>query len=168
MAAFAPLAARARAIGAARALALTLHRERMDAVRTGRACGLRFEDDGGRIVYTRVADGNGNGLRTAEVADGTDPTRSTRTRIADDFAGVRFAVVDDVPPIDGGASLAAGSDPIRIGSSILAFSPSGTATSGTLYLASADDRQFAVRVLGATGRVRIFEFDRSGARWVPR
>jgi hypothetical protein len=168
MAAFAPLSAAARALGAARHLAALLQRERMEAVRTGRICGLRFDDDGSTIGFARVADGNGNGLRTAEIVSGVDPVRAPRVRLADAFAGVRFAIVDAVPSIDGGPGLPAGADPVRLGSSILAFAPTGTATSGTLYLASADRRQFAVRILGATGRVRIFEFDRATARWVPR
>jgi type II secretory pathway pseudopilin PulG len=168
MAAFAPLGARARAIGAARYLAALLQRERIEAVRTGRICGLLFDDDGSTIGFARVVDGNGNGLRSAEIADGVDPRRGPRVRLADAFAGVRFAIVADVPAIDGGAGLGAGSDPIRLGSSILAFAPAGSATSGTLYLASADGRQLAVRILGATGRVRIFEFDRATARWVTR
>jgi type II secretory pathway pseudopilin PulG len=168
LAAFAPLGAGARAIGAARYLAALLQRERMEAVRTGRVSGLRFDDDGSAIGFTPVADGNGNGLRSAEIADGTDLLRGPRVRLADTFAGVRFAIVDAVPAIDGGPGLAAGADPVRLGSSILAFAPTGSATSGTLYLASADARQFAVRILGATGRVRVFEFDRATARWVPR
>ena len=168
LAAFAPLGARARAIGAARYLAALLQRERMEAVRTGRVCGLRFDDDGSAIGFVRVADGNGNGLRSAEIAGGIDPMRGPRMRLADAFAGVRFAIVDDVPSIDGGPGLAAGDDPVRLGSPLLAFAPTGSATSGTLYVASADRQQFAVRVLGPTGRVRIFEFERATARWVPR
>lgn len=168
IAAFAPLGANARAMGAARGLAALLQRERIEAVRTGRVCGLRFDDDGSTIGFTPIADGNGNGLRAAEIADGTDPSRGPRRRLADDFAGVAFAIVEAVPGIDGGAELARGTNPIRLGGSILAFSPTGSSTSGTLYLTSADRRQFAVRILGATGRVRIFEFQGVTARWVPR
>jgi type II secretory pathway pseudopilin PulG len=166
--AFAPLGDAARAAGAARGLAALIQRERFEAMRTGRVCGFHFDDDGAAIGFARVADGNGNGLRSAEIADGTDPVRGPRQRLSDTFAGVRFAIVDTLPAIDGGPDLDAGADPVRIGSSILALSPTGSATSGTLYLASRDRRQFAVRVLGATGRVRIFEFDRDSARWVPR
>jgi len=168
LAAFAPLGAGARAIGAARYLAALLQRERIEAVRTGRVCGLRFDDDGSTVGFVRVADGNGNGLRSAEIVAGVDLFRGPRVRLADAFAGVRFAIVDAVPAIDGGPGLAAGADPVRIGSSILAFAPTGSATSGTLYLASSDRRQFAVRILGATGRVRVFEFDRRSMQWVSR
>lgn len=166
--AFAPLGAGARALGAARALAALLQRERLEALRTGRVSGFRFDDDGASIGFWRVADGNGNGLRVADIAVGTDPVRGPRRRLADDFAGVRFAIVDDLPAIDGGPSLAEGSDPVRLGGSILAFSPTGSATSGTLYLASEDGRQFAIRILGATGRIRLFELGRATGRWQPR
>ena len=39
---------------------------------------------------------------------------------------------------------------------------------GMLYVAGGDERQLAVRILGPTGRVRVFAFDRAAARWVPR
>jgi Tfp pilus assembly protein FimT len=169
LAALAPMASGARAVGAARHLAATLQRVRLEAVRSGCVSGLRFRDDGrGEIVFEPVADGNGNGLRVADLDAGLDHVRGAAVRVSDAFAGVRFAIVDAAPGIDGGPALAAGSDPIRIGGVLLACSPSGGCTSGTLYLASADRRQFAVRVLGATGRIRVYELERAAARWVPR
>ena len=129
-AALAPLGSSARAIGAARSLAAQLQRERIEAVRTGRMCGLRFDDDGSTIGFTRVADGNGNGLRSGEIADGTDPVRAPRARLSDAFAGVRFAIVANVPSIDGGAGLAEGR-PVRLGSQY-GVRAGGSETSGTL------------------------------------
>jgi hypothetical protein len=75
-----------------------------------------------------------------------------------------------VPPIDGeGPPLAEGTDPVRTGSSpFLSFSAAGTSSSGTLYLATDGGRQLAVRVFGATGRVRVFEFMPASHRWEPR
>ena len=76
------------------------------------------------------------------------------TRLSDDFAGVALGIAHDVPDPEGGATLIAGSDPIRIGSSnFVTFSPVATATSGTLYLAARHGPQVCVRILGATGRV---------------
>ena len=46
----APLGSSARALGAARYLAARLQRERIEAVRSGRVCGLRFDDDGTKAV----------------------------------------------------------------------------------------------------------------------
>lgn len=162
------MAADARATGAARHLVARLRQERLEAVRTGRACGLRFRDTGDGVVFDAVADGNGNGLRAAEIDAGVDVLRGAPVRLADAFAGARFAIPEDVPSIDGGPGLAAGADPIRLGSTLLAFSPSGGSTSGTIYLASADRRQFAIRILGATGRIRLYELDRPRGLWLPR
>jgi hypothetical protein len=163
------MASGARAVGAARHLAATVQRARLEAVRAGCVSGLRFRDDGrGEIVFEPVADGNGNGLRVADLDAGIDRVRGAAVRVIDAFAGVRFAVVDATPGIDGGPALLAGSDPIRLGGALLACSPTGGCTSGTLYLASADRRQFAVRILGATGRVRVYEFERATGRWVTR
>lgn len=162
------MAADARATGAARHLVARLRQERLEAVRTGRTCGLRFRDGGGEIVFDVVSDGNGNGLRSAEIETGVDVTHGAPVRLADAFAGARFAIVEAVPSIDGGPGLPAGADPIRLGSTVLAFSPSGGSTSGTLYLASADRRQFAIRILGATGRIRLYELDRPRGLWLSR
>jgi hypothetical protein len=75
-----------------------------------------------------------------------------------------------VPPIDEeGPALVRGSDPVRIGpTAFLSFGPAGTGSSGTLYLGTTEGRQLAVRVLGATGRVRVFEFAPARAIWEPR
>jgi hypothetical protein len=57
-------------------------------------------------------------------------------------------------------------DPIRFGSSdILSFSPLGTATPGTFYLAG-DFAQAAVRVTGGSARVRLMVW--RGGRWRER
>lgn len=157
-----------RALGAARHLAAALLQARLEAMAGGRTCGLQFVATPTGTAFRRVVDGNGNGLRAAEIEDGVDPVRGPERRPADDFAGVQFAVVRDLPSLEGGAALPEGADPIRIGGSILAFAPTGSGTSGTLYLASAERRQFAVRVLGATGRVRLFELDGRTNRWVRR
>ena len=161
-----PIAAQARATGAAHYVAAALRHERLAAVASGRSAGFRFERVDGEVVMQAVTDGNGNGLRSAEIDAGVDRRRGARSRLRDRFSGARFGIVTDVPAIDGGAGLAAGADPIRLGSPLLAFAPTGTATSGTLYIASGDGRMFAVRILGPTGRVRVFELDRGSRRWV--
>ena len=90
-------------------------------------------------------------------------------RIGDRFPGVAIGIAARLPGIAGRETLPAGSDPIRFGASDgVTFSPLGTATSGTLYLHHRSGRQLAVRVLGATGRVRILEFNADTAAWVTR
>ena len=71
--------------------------------------------------------------------------------------------------IAGGGAMPAGADPVQLGvADTLTFSPLGTATSGTIYLRSREGRQYAVRVLGATGRTRVLEFRPETASWTAR
>jgi hypothetical protein len=96
-----------------------------------------------------------------------DPPLGAGERLGDQFAGVSFGILDGVSAVDSTESLEAGSDPIRLGSSdILSFGPVGTATAGTLYLRGRTREQYAVRVLGVTGRVRVLRFDFASRQWV--
>jgi hypothetical protein len=51
---------------------------------------------------------------------------------------------------------------------MLSFSPTGTSSSGTVYLRGRAARQRAVRVLGGTGRIRSYDFDFGTWKWVLR
>jgi hypothetical protein len=42
---------------------------------------------------------------------------------------------------------------------LLTFTPAGTATSGTIYIRDREGTQWAVRVLGATGRTRVLRYE---------
>jgi hypothetical protein len=46
------------------------------------------------------------------------------------------------------------------------MNPDGTSSSGTLYLHGRTRAQYAVRVLGVTGRIRTLRFDEPRGRWV--
>ena len=119
--------------------------------------------DGDDYTYTTYADGNGNGIRTADIEDGIDQPLGPPERIGDQFAGVRFVLGEGVTDLDG----AKNADPngVRIGKSgILTMGRDGTATSGTLYLRGRGG-QYAVRVLGATGRTRVLLFESGAGTW---
>jgi hypothetical protein len=74
------------------------------------------------------------------------------------FPGVTFGIHPSVTSLDPGEPLNA-ADPIQIGAStLLSFNPNGSSTSGTLFIRGLRASQFAVRVLGTTGRTRVFEF----------
>ena len=152
-----------RAAGAARYVAGRIMRLRLEAVRQSRAVALRFVKDGDDYTYTPYADGNGNGVRTADIEDGIDQPLGLPERIADKFPGVRFVLDDGVPDVEGAKS--SGLDGVRIGKpGILTMGRDGTATSGTLYLRGRGG-QYAVRVLGATGRTRVLMFATGAGAW---
>lgn len=150
---------------AARYLAQRIASARVDAVRRATAHGLRFILSAADYTITMVADGNGNGVRTSELASGIDRALSDPERIDRHFAGVSFGLHEGVPDADGYAT---GSlDGVRIGTSrLLIVNVDGTATSGTLYLRGRGRSQYAVRVLGVTGRVRVLRFDAIRNRWI--
>lgn len=147
---------RSRGYAAARYLAARLGAARVQAVARGAAVALQFAEDPAGISFRVVQDGNRNGVRTADIDAGIDRPIEPRTSVSEQFPGVRFGVL----PVLSSA------DPVQIGSSnLLTFTPEGTSTSGTLYLLDRQGTQWAVRVLGATGRTRVLRYDPRAARW---
>jgi prepilin-type N-terminal cleavage/methylation domain-containing protein len=155
-----------RTASAARYLAGRIAASRMDAIRRSRAVALRFQPAAPDYQFAAFVDGNGNGVRSAEIASGVDLPVGISRRLADDFAHVRFGLEIGRPDVDGVRNVSA--DGVRIGTSrILTVSPDGTATSGTLYVLGRR-AQYAVRVLGATGRTRVLKYDTGAGAWISR
>ena len=95
-----------------------------------------------------------------------DPPLTPALRLREQFPGIQFGLLPGVPDADGTPT--ADADGVRIGTArILTMSPDGTATAGTLYV-HGRRHQFAVRVLGATGRVRVLHFDQGTRTWRTR
>jgi len=154
-----------RTAAAARYLASRLAMSRMEAVKRSSYVALRFERQSSSYRFSTYLDGNGNGVRSAEVARNIDVRLSPPEDLEQYFSGVTFGLDDAVLPVTPEESLADG-DPIRIGrSEFLSFSPLGSATSGTLYIRGRGRHQFAIRVLGVTGRVSVLRFDFQKRRW---
>ena len=132
---------RSRARAAARFLASRMALARSQAVARSQTVALRFVHDAGGVSMTTYADANGNGVRSTDIASGDDPLLDPSVRLEDLFPGVVISA-------------------LSIGSSgIVSFTPVGTATSGTVYVRGRDGTQYAVRVLGATGRTRVLRYD---------
>jgi hypothetical protein len=158
---------RSRIQAAARLVAIQIRMARARAVRDGAHVGLVFRADERGVMFRMHRDGNANGLRRLDVDRGIDVPLGGPMRLGEWFAGTGFHIPLDLPPIDDGPGLAAGSDAIRLagGGAILSCSPSGSATAGTLYVGNVRGDAFAVRVLGSTGRVRVLEYLRSAQGW---
>jgi hypothetical protein len=156
-----------RAANAARYLAQKCGYARIDAVRRSIFVGIRFGLPTEDYLLTAVADGNGNGLRTAEIASGIDRRVGSPERLDWNFPGVAFGILPGVPDADGNPP--ASSDGVRLGASrILSMNPDGSSSSGTLYVHTRRGAQYAVRVLGATGRVRMLKYLETSRAWVER
>ncbi len=157
-----------RADGAADLLVSQFHGARLEALRRNAQVAVRFEADGADYLLAVYVDGNGNGVRAADIAGGADTLLRPRERLSQHFPGMRFGFEAGVPDIDG-VSSAENPDPIRLGRSRMAsFSPSGTSSSGTVYMCGDGHRQLAVRVLGGTGRIRSLLFNAGTGTWEAR
>jgi prepilin-type N-terminal cleavage/methylation domain-containing protein len=158
----------AEATAAARHIAALVARARFEAARRNRTVAIRFDGSGADAMFTIVADGDGDGVSDEDIAAGVDAAIRPADRLSHHFKGARFAVAGAIAGIDGGAALTAADDPIRLGPARqLSLSPIGTASSGTVYIASGRGVQLAVRIAGVTGRVRVLRYVPGDERWVP-
>ena len=157
-----------RMAAAARDLATTFHGLRWKSVARNRSHGLLFERDSRGWYWYEVEDGNGNGLRTAEVGSGTDPTLSGPHRMEERVHRVTpgFPSSGPFPRISGSGAIGGLNDPIKFGpSNLISFSPLGTSSSGTVYLTDGKRELFGVVLFGPTGRVRVWRFQSDRGRW---
>jgi len=134
------------------------------AVRSGRQTAIRFERDRAGIWFVSVySDGNGNGVLSCDIDTGRDLRLSGPRRLDAGAAHVRVGINPGVPEPPPGRGTLDTSDPIRFGrAEMLSFSPLGTATPGTFYLAGSGV-QAAVRVVPGSARVRLLVWH--GGRW---
>jgi hypothetical protein len=148
-----------RAQAAARFVSSRMMLARMQAVTRARAVAIRFDRDPLGYRLATFADGNHNGVLSRDIQRGVDRPLDEPVRLFQLFPGVDFALV-----ADGGSG-----DPIQIGNTtLLSFGPTGAATSGTIYIRGRDGSQYAIRVLGATGRVRLQRYDERQGQWTDR
>jgi len=149
---------------AAQYLAAQCRNARIEAVARDTTSAIVFDRVGDRWQIQRCTDGNGNGVRRADITRGRDTCASGPVELGALFSGVAIAVDASLPDPDNGPGSA---DAVRFGSSdVASFTATGTATAGTVYIRSAGGAQFAVRVAGATGRTRVLRFDSAQRTWV--
>jgi hypothetical protein len=144
-----------QAYGAVRYMSGRLHETRMMAVTRTVNTAMRFTSTGRSYAYAVYLDGNRNGVRSADISDGVDPEIQKQERLADLFPGVDFGAVPDLPSVEPG-SPPPGDDPV---------SALGTSTPGSLYIRGRRDAQYAVRLFGQTGKIRVLKFNPRTRTW---
>lgn len=159
----------ALAAAGARQMVVTLHALRWKSVSLGRSHGLFFDQQPGGWIWYVVRDGNGNGLRTAEVLDGRDPTLSGPHRLEDSIPGVTLGFPTDrpiprVPPAEGPIDHL--EDPVHFGNTdLVGFGPLGTASSGTIYVSDQLHRLYAIVLFGKTARITVWRYHARNGQW---
>lgn len=154
----------AHVLGAGRMFKGEFLRARSIAVKTNAQTAIRFETRPDGAYYATYLDGNRNGVLSVDIQGGVDRMIAGPFRLDGKAPGVRVAIPPNTPAPPPDHGILDTSDPIRFGSSnMLSFSPLGTATPGTFYLAG-EGILGAVRVTGGSARVRLMIY--RGARWV--
>lgn len=154
-----------RASGAAYHVSGRLQRARMEALMRSATVGVQFTQTAAGYSYAVYVDGNRNGVLTRDIQRGVDKLITAAERLPDQFTGVEFGAIPGLPPVDAGGT-PPGTDPIRLGSgNIASFSALGTSSSGTVYIRSRRDAQYAVRIFGETGRTRMMKFETRTGQW---
>jgi prepilin-type N-terminal cleavage/methylation domain-containing protein len=158
-------ARRAHIEGATRVFKGEFAKARSMAVRNGVYTAIRFEPTDDGVEFSVYADGNRNGVRSVDIEAGLDRRIAGPFPVTGGAPGVRLGFTPGLPAVPPETGRLKGEDPIRFGKTdILSFSPLGTATPGTFYLAG-DHAQGAVRVT-TNARVRLLLW--LGGRWQER
>jgi Tfp pilus assembly protein FimT len=137
---------RSRGWAGARFVASRLVQARAHAVGRGASVAIQFAGAGDGATMASFVDGNRNGVLTRDIDDWTDRPLEAPVPLASLFPGL--VISDETAP------------------RLFSFSPDGTATGGSVYVRSRDGSRFAVRVLGATARVRIERYVTARDAWV--
>jgi type II secretory pathway pseudopilin PulG len=154
-----------QAYGAVRYMSGRLHETRMMAVTRTANTAIRFVSTGHSYSYAVYLDGNRNGVRNVDISDGADPEIQKEERLSELFPGVDFGAVPGLPSVEPGGP-PPGDDPVRFGSTSMAvFTALGTSTPGSLYIRGRRDAQYAVRLFGQTGKIRVLKFNPRTRMW---
>jgi len=150
---------------------VTAFREaRAVAIREQLRVGVKFRTGAdGAVSWTLHRDGDGDGVRSDDIAEGTDPAVGPPRRLAHFGRAVRLGFPPGRPPRDPGdprRRLDRLDDPVRFNrSDIASFSPVDGATPGSVYITDGGGHLAAVRVLSRTGRVRVLAYRTDTEVW---
>lgn len=155
---------------AAGEVAATLRLARSLAIRRGTAVGVKFTVAAeGAVSWVLYRDGDGDGVRTADVAAGVDPALTSPRALAHQGRRVGFGFPPGPPPLDPGdprRRLDRLDDPLRLGrSDIASFNAQGEGSSGSLYLTDGLRGLVVVRLFGRTGKVRVLTYHPGTPEW---
>jgi prepilin-type N-terminal cleavage/methylation domain-containing protein len=139
---------------------------RSRAITRSRHAGVKFTRVGNVWAYSLYDDGDGDGIRSDDIASGVDRRYAGPSVLMPQFniAGIALLSTTIRDP-DGDPLLPTASAVQFNRSTLCSFAPSGSGTPGTIYISDGAGQLFAVRVLGASGRVRMLRYEAARRRW---
>lgn len=169
MPAFAVYKRQASVIAAGNEMRGLLREVRSRAIARGRYSGVKFVKSGTNWTYSLYDDGNGNGISNADITKGIDRRYFGPAVVMPQFRTAAIALLPTVIRDPDGAKLLPTDPALQFGTStICSFSPEGSSTPGTIYISDGIDHLYAVRVFGATGKVRMLRYDTGSQKWEER
>jgi prepilin-type N-terminal cleavage/methylation domain-containing protein len=153
-------------LGAGQVFRGEFRKARSMAATRGVYTAIRFEAQADGWHLATYADGNNNGVLSADIAAGIDKRVGETRQLTTGSGDVRVGINPGTPKIPPDSGTLDPGDPIQFGrSNMISFSPIGGATPGTFYLAG-PFAQAGVRVNPASARVRLMVC--RGRRWIER
>ena len=155
---------------AAGEVAGSLRQARAYAIRHAAHVGLKFRTSAeGTVYWALYRDGDGDGVRTADLEAGIDPPVAPPRAFAHFGRRVRFGFPPGQAPTDPSdprRRLDRLDDPVRFNrSDIASFSPLDGATPGSIYLTDGARHLVCVRVDSRSGRPRILTWLPDERQW---
>jgi prepilin-type N-terminal cleavage/methylation domain-containing protein len=167
--AFATYRRQASVIAAGHEMRSLLREVRSRAIARGRYSGVKFVKSGKNWTYTLYDDGNGNGISNADINKGIDRRYFGPALVMPQFHTAAIALLPKTIRDPDGANLLPTDPALQFGTStICSFSPVGSSTPGTIYISDGIDTLYAVRVYGATGKVRMLRYNAGTLKWEER
>jgi prepilin-type N-terminal cleavage/methylation domain-containing protein len=144
-----------------------VHLARSRAITRGLNAGLRFSQDAGVWQFAVYDDGDGDGIRSEDIARNIDTLLAPPRPVLRETSLATIGVLSRTIIDPDGDRLTPTSSPVQFGrSQICSFSPLGESTPGTVYVTDRSGDIYAVRVFGASAKIRVLRYDPTRRRWV--
>ena len=138
---------------------------RMLAIARHKHVAVKFRRTATTWEYAVFEDGNGNGVRNADIAARTDRQIQPYRVVLQGNRLSRIGLpLRAIPDPSGSGSVSPTASAVRFNSSTLcAFTPLGSATSGSIFLTDGKESAAALIVNGPSARIRVVVLE--GTRW---
>ncbi|HEY0143692.1 MAG TPA: GspH/FimT family pseudopilin [Thermoanaerobaculia bacterium] len=164
--AFGSLRRRSAVRAASYELRAVFHEARSRAIARGANVGVRFIDVEGTWMLAIFDDGDGDGVKSEDIKRGTDPVWSLPRTLLPPQSLARIGMLAETIKDPDGDKMPPTKSPVQFGrTQICSFSPMGESTPGTIYLTDRAGVLYAVRVYGATARMRVLRYDAGARKW---
>lgn len=143
-----------------------LRAARSRAIARNANAGVRFAQKGADWTFALYDDGDGDGIRSDDIASGVDRCYAAPTVLMPQFHIATIALLPVAITDPDGDKMLPTASAVQFGkSATCSFSPTGSGTPGTVYITNAAGEIYAIRVYGGSGKVRVLRYAASIKKW---